>query len=151
MLEINKLLANPRDFCHSLTMKAARVFAVLLGIAAAQAQDPLKVAPKNYSLKFENEDVRVFEFSGKPGDRIGTHRLSKRVIHVLSGGTLEVFDPQGKPKELVLQTGESVWMNPALQSARVVGENEIRTVVVEMKPKFPKPRKKTSGSKRGRR
>jgi hypothetical protein len=37
------------------------------GAAPANAQDAVKVAPRNYRVAFENDKVRVLEYYSKPG------------------------------------------------------------------------------------
>ncbi len=45
---------------------------LLLGIAwdAAQAQDPVKVAPGNYKVTLDNSRVRVLDIHIKPGEKV---------------------------------------------------------------------------------
>ncbi len=38
-------------------------------VGTALAQDPLKAAPNNYEVLFENDRAQVLEFRGKPGEK----------------------------------------------------------------------------------
>ena len=55
--------------------RAALLAALVLVFAAATvlAQDPMKVAPNNFKVLLENDQVRVLDFHSKPGDKIGMH------------------------------------------------------------------------------
>lgn len=129
-------------------IKTGALAGILGATIAAWAQDPLAVAPKNHTLKFENEDVRVYEFEGKPGDRIGTHRLPKHAAYVLSGGTLKIVNPQGKPTEVTLATGNTIWGGPELRSVQVIGDTDVKVLMVEVKTKFPKARAQAARKRR---
>ena len=45
----------------------------VLGGSSVMAQDPYVVAPKNYSLEFENDSVRVSRAMLAPGDKLPVH------------------------------------------------------------------------------
>jgi hypothetical protein len=57
------------------------IFALLLalchGAAAIRAQDPLKVAPQNYKMEFENDWVRVVRVHYGPKESVGPHDHSE--------------------------------------------------------------------------
>ena len=64
------------DIRRRLLLAGAGGLAALLDLADVDAQDPAKVMPKSYRVVFENDRVRVLEFSGRPGMGIcgeGTH------------------------------------------------------------------------------
>jgi quercetin dioxygenase-like cupin family protein len=47
--------------------------------------DPLDVAGNVYKLKMENERVRVFEVTFKPGDKAAMHHHPDHVVYVMGG------------------------------------------------------------------
>ena len=58
----------------------------------ALAQDPYKVAPKNYHLEFENDWVRVSRVTYQPGDKTGVHdhpSLPTVYIYLTDGGEIQ--------------------------------------------------------------
>ena len=100
---------------------------------------------------FENDRVIVWHLDLEPGAQSGrhTHRLDY-VVRVLSGSTLEVSGPNGELLDTVeLETGGAVAFCidgdrivadrpgypavPATHSARNVGANTFREVLIEFK------------------
>ena len=91
---------------------------ILTGVAThpAMAQDKAKdakAAPAaakkgEPALKvyLENDQVRVFQATFKPGDAGANVARPLRVIHTLKGGTLTLIYPDGKKEKLVWKTGE---------------------------------------------
>jgi hypothetical protein len=68
--------------------------------AAAKKGEPIQ------KVFLENETVRVFEVTFRPGDAGATVERPQRVIRVLKGGTLTLIYPDGKKEKLVWKTGE---------------------------------------------
>lgn len=67
------------------------IFVFLLAMAA-MAQDPYKVAPKNYRLEFENDWVRVSRVKYEPGDKIAVHdhpSFPTVYIYLTDGGEIQ--------------------------------------------------------------
>ena len=54
----------------------------------------------------DNDQVRVFEVTFKPGDAGANVARPQRVIRPLKGGTLTLIYPDGKKEKLVWKTGE---------------------------------------------
>jgi beta-alanine degradation protein BauB len=107
---------------------------------------------------FENDRVIVWHLDLEPGE-LGarhTHELDY-VVRVLSGSTLEVFGPEGELLDTVeLESGGAVSFRvdgdqiladrpgyptvPATHSARNVGTNTFREVLIEFKNSGIRPR-----------
>jgi hypothetical protein len=100
---------------------------------------------------FENEWIVVWHLDLNPGEESPrhTHKLDY-VVRILSGSTLEVFGPDGELLDTVeLQAGNAVCFQvdgdrivadrpgypvvPATHSARNVGQNLFREVLIEFK------------------
>jgi quercetin dioxygenase-like cupin family protein len=132
----------------------ALLLAASLALAAsfAGAQDPAKVDEKKllfsldrdgnvlveidpgiYNCSFENERVRVCEITFKPGARIELHWHPDRVVYSVGGGTLTVFGPDGKSKDIVYQPGQVFWFNASQHAAVNNGNVEIKLVMVELR------------------
>ena len=77
-------------------------FAVILLLAAmpALAQDPIKAAPQAFKERLNNDNVRVLEFSSKPGQKDAMHSHPDVLIYVIQGGTLKYTMADGTSKEL---------------------------------------------------
>jgi quercetin dioxygenase-like cupin family protein len=100
---------------------------------AALAQDPVKVAPKNYKLLLENDRVRALEYRGKSGEKTPMHSHPTSVAYVLSGGKIKFTFPDGKTEDREPKAGTANWQEAVTHSAENVGDREIRVVRVELK------------------
>jgi hypothetical protein len=76
-----------------------------------KAQDA-KAAPQAEKGKptikeiFQNDHVRVFEVTFKPGDAADSVARLQRIIRPIKGGTLTRIYPDGKKEKTILKTGE---------------------------------------------
>lgn len=101
---------------------------------------------------FEDERIIVWHLDLEPGARVArhTHALDY-VVRILAGSTLEVFGPQDELLDTVeLEAGAAVSFRvdgdqilsdrpgypavPATHSARNVGDQTFREVLIEFKP-----------------
>lgn len=107
---------------------------VLLAAGVARAQDPVKVGPNIYTVKFENDRVRVSEIHFKPGDSIPMHEHSDHFVYVLTAGTLQLSYPDGRASEFAGVPGQVAWIPAESHAAVNIGSSEFAAVVVELKP-----------------
>ena len=106
----------------SMMVPAALVIAAAAVSAAAQdkakgadamkSADSAKAAPAKkgevmQKVYLDNDQVRVFEATFRPGDAGANVARPLRVIHVLKGGTLTLHHPDGKTEKLVWKTGDT--------------------------------------------
>jgi len=98
------------------------------GKAAGKKGEP---AVKVY---YENDAVRVFEVTYKPGDGGPAVERPLRVIRVIKGGTLSLTYPDGKKDKLPWKTGE-VKVREATPAYAVSnqGKSDIQLYVVYVK------------------
>lgn len=66
------------------------------GIKDSNAQDAVKMLPGMHKVLLDNDDVRVYEATFKPGDKMPMHSHPKHVVYVLSGGTMTLTGKDGK-------------------------------------------------------
>jgi quercetin dioxygenase-like cupin family protein len=85
------------------------------------AQDVFQVAPNNARLLLENERVRVFEFSAKPGFKEPQHSHPAHVVYVVKGGKVRFTAPDGSSQEVELQAGQAVWGDPTTHTVEFLG------------------------------
>jgi len=102
------------------------------------AQDPLKVAVKNYKLLLENDRVRVLEARVAPGEKVPKHSHPANVTYTLQGGKAKFATPDGKTIEAELKAGEASWADVETHSPENVGSTEIRVLIVELKAPMKK-------------
>jgi len=106
---------------------------VVAGLVAtpAVAQKKGEALQKVY---LDNEKVRVFEITYRPGDAGANATRPLRVIRVLKGGTLTLIYPDGKKEKLVWKTGD-VQVRPATPQylTKNEGKSDIVLYVVNVK------------------
>lgn len=120
----------------------AIALAAAIAIPAAVAQDKSKAPAKSTStvkVHFENDKVRVFERSYKPGDtNTEVPNSQYRVNRTLKGGTLERTYSDGKKEKTELKEGTVRWLEPtpkggATYTVQNVGKTEIVSFVIVLK------------------
>ena len=111
------------------------VLAVALVFAArpALAQDPVKVAPDAFKERLNNKEVRVLEYSSKPGQKEAMHSHPAIVLYCTQGGTFKTTAPDGTSKIIEYKTGDIVWREALTHSGENVGTTELKALLVEVK------------------
>jgi beta-alanine degradation protein BauB len=106
--------------------------ALCLAAATASAQDPLKVAPNNFKVLLENEQVRVLDFHTKPGEKIGRHSHPAYFTYIISGsGTTKFTSPDGKTTEQENKPGVTTWHNAETHASESTAA--VHALLVELK------------------
>ena len=100
--------------------------------AAAKKGEPMQ------EVFLENDQVRVFKVTFKPGDAGANVARPKRVIHVLKGGTLTLIHPDGKKEKLDWKTGETKVRDA---SPQYIPKNEGKSDVVLYVVNLKEPKK----------
>ena len=99
------------------------------------AQDPVKVAPKNFKVLSENEHVRVLDFHSKSGDKIPMHSHPAHVTYVISrSGKTTFTSADGKVTERPATAGGTTWRMQKRTQANT-GPGATHVILVELKPK----------------
>ena len=102
--------------------------------APAAAPAAAKKGEPALEVYLENDHVRVFKATFKPGDTGGNVARPKRVAHVIKGGTLTLIYPDGKREPLVFKTGETVVRDASPQYApKNEGKSDIVLHLVYLK------------------
>src|SRR5436309_1717745 len=91
-----------------VALLVALVFA--LTTTAVRAQDPVKVAEKNYKVEFENDQVRVLRIQYAPGDKTPMHSHPNSVAVFLTDQKAKFTYPDGTSKEVNNKAGEAQWV-----------------------------------------
>jgi quercetin dioxygenase-like cupin family protein len=115
---------------------SALAFSILASGKAA-AQDPVKVAPDVYTLKFENERVRVLEIVVKPGAKIAKHSHPDHFAYAITGGKLTITAGDKAPTVAEVKPGDVLWIPAETHSSENTGTTEIRALVTELKEPAP--------------
>jgi mannose-6-phosphate isomerase-like protein (cupin superfamily) len=109
------------------------VLPVLVSLAfPAVAQDPVEVAPANYTVKVDNGHVRVLEVRLARGVEVPMHSHPERVVYVIQGGSLRVTDEAGRVTDFELTPGQAVALPTESHVLRNTGRRELVLVEVEL-------------------
>ena len=96
-------------------------------------QDAAKVNAKYINVKLDNDRVRVFESTVKPGEKEAVHSHPASIIYVIEGGKIRNHAADGSVAEVELKTGDVLYREPVTHWAENIGTNTTRLVIVELK------------------
>lgn len=118
-------------------MRKALFLSALLGLAAATAfaQDPVSVAPKQCTVAFENDYVRVLRWSEAPGDKVPLHEHPALVSVSLSAGKTRFTGADGKTREVDAKAGQATWSDPEKHASENLSAAPGEVIQVELKKK----------------
>ena len=95
--------------------------------------DPAHAAADVYKMVMENDRVRVFEVSFKPGQETVMHGHPDHVVYVLADYTLDLKLPDGNSREVPLKAGQTLWIGAGPHAAKNIGKTAGRALVIELK------------------
>ena len=104
-------------------------------VQAAVAQDPTKVEPTHYQLRFENEWVQVVNVHYGPHEKSGMHDHPGGVVVVITAGHLRFTDPNGKVTEVYAKPGESRWFPAFKHKVENLGDTSYSAVYIGIRAK----------------
>jgi len=96
-------------------------------------QDPVKVAPKNVKVVFENDRVRVLEVHMKPGEKIPMHSHPPHLTLTMTNFKGRYVSPAGEPKLGEGRSNVWSWTEAITHSSENVGTTEIQAFAIELK------------------
>ena len=94
--------------------------------------DPVVTNPEHYKVVFENDRVRVLEYTDQPGDRTTVHEHPDSVMYTLSSfrRRLVLGDVQ---REVELEAGLVAWLPAQEHHGENIGTTPSHVVFVELK------------------
>lgn len=112
-----------------------------VGALPAAAQDSLIMLPQGFKLAFENEHMRVLEYSSRPGMGVcgeGLHTHPAHLTVVVKGGKTRLKLPGGKTVVTTSKDGDVFWSEADIphEIENVSGRN-LRTLLIELKDPRP--------------
>jgi quercetin dioxygenase-like cupin family protein len=122
-------------------MKRTSIFASGLALGALAmiwapriwAQDAVQLSPQFYTVRFENERVRVLEYRLKPGQKEPTHSHPPGVVFYLADATFRAPGANGQPSAVKVTNGQVIWRDATTHDAENVGPTEAHAYAVELK------------------
>jgi len=81
----------------------------------------------------DNEKMKAWEVTYKPGEGSEMSERAPRLVHALSGGTMRRTMPDGKTNDLVWKAGDTRWLPKENFANRNAGKTVVRLLVVQPK------------------
>lgn len=127
-------------FVNCLTrLSALMLFIAIAGLGSAAAQDKGAATAKKgeavVKVLIDNDKVRAYSTTFKPGDTSPSRARVQRVIHYMNAGTLRRIYPDGKTEDRKFKAGDVVWVEPATYAVKNVGKSTVQLYGVEVKSK----------------
>jgi quercetin dioxygenase-like cupin family protein len=119
---------------HRVLLAGALVF--LTG-AVTRAQDPTKVAAKQYKAEVDNAQVRVLRIHYGPHEKSAMHSHPNSVVVFLTDGHVKFTLPDGKTQEETIKAGESRWTPAVTHAVENLSDKDMEGILVELKSKAP--------------
>jgi hypothetical protein len=110
--------------------------AAQFGASGAAAQDPTKVMPRAYRVAFENDQLRVLDFVGRPGMGIcgeGMHSHPAHLTIVMADWQGVVSAPGTAAKPRQRKFGDVFWSEAETHKVENTGKTNSRVLIVELK------------------
>ena len=98
--------------------------------------DPTVTDPEAYRTIFENDRVRVLEYSDNPGYRTTRHRHPDSVMYTLSAFRRKVSSG-GRDVEVELPAGVVKWVGAQEHCGENTGDTDSHAIFIELKEPHP--------------
>jgi quercetin dioxygenase-like cupin family protein len=94
--------------------------------------DPVQTNPDNYRVVFENERVRVLEYTDAPGTRTQPHEHPDSVMVTLSSFRRRLFHGD-QQRDVEISAGGAHWVPAQRHAGENIGDTESHSIFVELK------------------
>lgn len=127
---------------HVTRRELLALFAALAAIPESAAQDPVKAAPRQYRVAWENEKVRVLEYLTRPGLPLcgqGRHYHPAHLTISLTDVKARVTFDDGRVIIAEDKPGDMFWAPAGFHVTENLTRSAARAYVVEIKDAEWKP------------
>jgi quercetin dioxygenase-like cupin family protein len=107
--------------------------------------DPVGTNPEHYKVLFENERVRVLEYSDHPGQKTTPHVHPDSVMYTLSSFRRRLVSGDME-REVELTAGSAGWLPAQQHHGENVGETPTHVLFVELKETAPDSDERGAGA-----
>ena len=98
------------------------------------ALDPLKVAPANFSLIFENTQVRALRLKIGPHQSVPTHEYTlSHLVVCMTDLNARITPAEGKGEAVQRKLGDFNWSCPSQEKIENLSDEPLETVILELK------------------
>jgi quercetin dioxygenase-like cupin family protein len=96
------------------------------------SQDPVATNPDHYKVVFENDRVRVLEYTDEPGHQTTPHGHPDSVMYTLTSFRRRLVS-NGQERDVELSAGSVGWLPAQEHSGENIGETPTHVMFVELK------------------
>lgn len=94
--------------------------------------DPVTTNPDHYRVLFENDRVRVLEYTDAPGDRTTPHAHPDSVMYTLSSFRRRLVAGDAQ-REVAMEPGLAGWLPAQVHHGENIGDTATHVLFVELK------------------
>jgi hypothetical protein len=104
------------------------------GKVVGTALDPLRVAPNNFTLVFENSQVRVLRMKAGPRESVPVHEYTlKHLVVCMTDLDARMTSAEGEGERAQHKLGDFSWSGPSRQKLDNLADQPLETVILELK------------------
>jgi quercetin dioxygenase-like cupin family protein len=97
------------------------------------SMDPVATNPDNYRVVFENDRVRVLEYTDAPGLKTTPHSHPDSVMYTLSSFGRRLYAADGSTRDVQIPAGQAMWLPAQTHAGHNIGDTDTHVVFVELK------------------
>lgn len=94
---------------------------------------PAETDPDKYKIVFENDRVRVYNYTDKPGDKTRLHHHDAFILHALAPFKRKLTNENGESVVREFKGGETFWSEAQDHMGENVGQTDTQALIVELK------------------
>jgi hypothetical protein len=94
--------------------------------------DPVQTNPAHYKVVFENDRVRVLEYTDQPGERTTPHEHPDSVMHTLSSFSRRLHSGETH-RDVEMAAGMTGWLPAQTHAGENIGGTPTHVLFVELK------------------
>ncbi len=95
--------------------------------------DAVLIDPDKFTVRLENERVRVLEARIPPGEGHGMHWHPRHLVYTLSSYKVQDTFPDGSTKTMERDAGECLWEEELTHATVNIGETAVHALIIEIK------------------
>ena len=95
--------------------------------------DPVASNPEHYKVVFENDRVRVLEYTDQPGERTTPHQHPDSVMYTLSSFRRRLVSGRHRARGRPRGRGWPGWLPAQEHHGENIGDTETHVIFVELK------------------
>jgi hypothetical protein len=111
----------------------AATVGAFVALADSTSMDPVRLSPQYYTVRLENDCVRVLEYRLLPGQKETMHSHPKGVVIALADATVRTTLADGTVAAHASANGDVTWREGLTHSAENTGTTEAHYIAVELK------------------